>query len=56
VASGESKVASFESVAMDLASIDRNGLWRKAPNKERAYALWPAAFHRHKAGGDAVLS
>ena len=36
------------------ASVERNGLWREAPNKVRACALWPVAFHRHKAGGDAL--
>jgi len=39
---------------MDLASVERNGLWREAPNKVRACALWPVAFHRRKAGGDAL--
>ncbi len=51
--SGSWLVASSESVAMDLASVERNGLWREAPNKVRACALWPVAFHRRKAGGDA---
>jgi hypothetical protein len=41
---------------MDLASVERNGLWREAPNKVRACALWPVAFHRRKAGGDATWS
>ena len=36
------------------ASVERNGLWREAPNKVRACALWPVAFHRHKTGGDAL--
>jgi hypothetical protein len=39
---------------MDLVSVERNGLWREAPNKVRACALWPVAFHRRKAGGDAT--
>ena len=52
--SGSWLVASSESVAMDLASVERNGLWREAPNKVRACALWPVAFHRHKTGGDAL--
>jgi hypothetical protein len=38
---------------MDLVSVERNGLWREAPNKVRTCALWPVAFHRREAGGDA---
>ena len=41
---------------MDLVSVERNGLWREAPNKARTRALWPVAFHRREAGGDALTS